>query len=227
MILSGELKPADQLPNELNLARDLGVSRAAVREALRTLRSMGLVERSKGGTFIKRVDWSILDAPLDCLLTLRPQDLHDLYDCRRVLEEATTVRAATRATQDELNALEVCLDRMANSASMNEKFVEANFAFHHQIAVAAHNEILLRLFESLTRPIKQVQLTASYRPQAIPTSLGQHRQIYEALAARDPERARKAVLHHLEHIEKAFGPEVSLPAKSEGPEGEEGGEPGV
>ena len=213
MILDGVLKPSDKLPNEIELARRLDVGRASVREALRTLQSLGLIERTREGTFVRSVDWDILNDPLNCVLTMNPQSYSDLWECRIILEQANVELASKRAIGEDLDKLRVFIDEMAAGISTNTRFVKANFGFHRQIAVAAHNPILLVLYSSLTQAITQAQMKMlSYDEGVKAKSLNQHRSLYDALLCRDSEKAGEIMLKHLAFTREVFKEDDANPA---------------
>lgn len=201
MIVEGTLKPHERLPNEIDLARQLGVGRSAVREALRSLQTHGLVERTREGTFVRDADWDILNEPIEYLLAVKPCKCDELLECRQILEEASVARAAERATPADLERLSFHMSAMSAAAESADAqgFVDANFAFHRRIVRASHNSILLTLYDNLTRPIKETLATASRNPGAVERSLIQHGKILDAIAGRDPEEARLVMVKHLAH----------------------------
>lgn len=216
MILDGVLKPSDKLPSEIELAKMLDVGRATVREALRTLQSLGLIERTREGTFVRNADWHILNDPLNCVLTMNPHSYSDLWECRIILEKANAELAAKRAREEDLQKLCKFIDEMAAGIGSNTRFVKANFGFHRQIAVGSRNPIFVLLYSSLTQAITQAQMRMlSYDEGVKSKSLKQHRELYDAIARRDSEAAGEIMLRHLAFTREAFREEdANLSAES-------------
>lgn len=210
MILDGALKPGDKLPNEIELARRLDVGRATVREALREIQSLGLVERTREGTFVRSVDWDILTDPLDLVLTMNPQSYSDLWECRIVLESANVKLASMRATDEDLEKLKASIDKMANGINSDMQFVNANCSFHHQIAIATHNAILSVLYSSLIQVITQAQMNMLSRGEGSKAeSLDHHRAIYDAISRKNSEEAGRTMFEHLVFTRGLFREEDS------------------
>lgn len=197
MILRGRLKPGDKLPSEMHLARLMSVGRPTIREALGSLQAAGLLERTKGGTFVRTIDHRILKEPLNWLLALQPGSVHELFECRKILEVAAAEWAAERATPKDLEALEQCIERMGSTQADRSGFVQANFSFHHRVVAASDNRILLALYEGLAHSIQSAQLQLSGVPGGMTSSLSDHQKILEMIRKKDSASAAQAMLDHL------------------------------
>ncbi len=195
-IISGALAPGDSLyPDQIE--RELGVSKTVVREALRVLASKGLIDsRQKRGTFVRpRSDWNLLDSDLLRWQGLGVPDetfLGNLGEVRDIVEPAGARLAAARRDEADLAALQDALDRMAAAGSDVEAVVEADLAFHRALLAAAHNELLTRMevvIEAGLRVRDHLVHGADHWADAVPA----HRAVLDAVRAREPEAAARAV----------------------------------
>jgi len=203
LIISRQLKPGDRLPAERDLAAVLGVSRASVRDAIRTLEAAGLVEPRQGdGTVVRQPSADTLMAPLASALLARRDLLADLLAVRKMIEPPIAREAALHATADEIRQMEAVLARQAQRVEAGELAVEEDTAFHDAIARASRNQVVLKVtgvLMDLMRESRRRALQIRGRPQR---SLRGHRQILEAIRRRDGEAAHRAMLGHLEQIEE-------------------------
>ena len=198
----GRLKPGFQLPSERELSELFQVSRASVREAIRALDSMGLVEiRSGEGTYVASTVESLL-SPLAFAIRQQRDAFREIFEARRIVEPEIAALAAKRATPSEIRRLEAILAEQARRISKGEIGVEADSAFHSTLAQAGKNKVFLRLNDAMVESLREVRersLQTNGRPAR---SLAGHREILKAIRARDPAEARKAMLEHLEAIEQ-------------------------
>lgn len=201
LIAQGKLRVGDQLPSERELSEMFQVSRASVREAIRALESIGLIEIRQGeGTFVASTIETLLTSVASALAQHR-DPLTPIFEARKVLEPATAALAAERATAEEVTQLEAILADQAKQIADGETGVEADTRFHSTLAEAAKNDVLLRLNEAIVDSLRETRVR-SLRSQGRPArSLAGHREILEAIRRKDPKRAREAMLHHLETIE--------------------------
>lgn len=201
LIASGKLKPGDQLPSERELSETFQVSRASVREAIRSLESMGLIQIRQGeGTYIASSVETLLAS---VAFTIRKQrdPLLEVFEARKILEPAIAALAAERATAEEVGALEAILKEQAQRVAAGETGVETDTRFHSSLADAAKNEVLLRLNDAIVDRLRETR-ERSLQTQGRPArSLAGHREILHAIQSKDPVKAREAMLAHLETIE--------------------------
>jgi GntR family transcriptional regulator, transcriptional repressor for pyruvate dehydrogenase complex len=199
LISSGALRPGDKLPPERTLATRLGVSRPTLREAVRGLVIMGMLETRHGaGTFVVR------QAPLGDRLTLTI-DLHDapieeLFEMRLLLEPSVTERAAARITEDELDDLRDTLRRMDALVGEPGPFSLADMEFHRTIHVAARSTLMLSLLDGIADLSLRGRTISSTRSAVRKRTTDEHRAILDALEVHDPVLAREAMAAHLMHI---------------------------
>lgn len=202
-ILLGHFPPGKHLPTEEALCREFGVSRSVLREAIRTVATLGMVQSRQGrGTIVlPREDWNefapeILEARRE--LGLGDELLLELLEMRRIVEVEAAAFAAERAGKEDLEAMATHLEAMDGATDDINAFAELDVAFHDQILVASRNRPLLQLLR-LVQPtlLAARRLSVSSRPEGARRSAREHRRIYEAIAAGSPGRARTAMAHHL------------------------------
>lgn len=202
MILKGELKPGDRLPNEPELARMFGVSRGALREALAVLKAKGIIERRPGkGTYVRRINRAEL---LGSLATRkRDEELFlDLLEVREIVESKVVELAIERATAKDLEKIETALKLLSCSSSRNHSPLEADLEFHLSLALAAHNEILFCLARTVNELLQDVRERTLMQPGRLGECQREHEAIYAAVRARDRERALAALKTHLDQVRK-------------------------
>ena len=201
LIEDGKLKPGDQLPPERLLAETFKVSRTSVREALRALEMIGLIEgRQGGGTFVRTPSASDLVGPLASALAAGKRELADVMEVREMIEPVIARRAAARVTEEQLAELASILDRQAEKIERGESYPDEDALFHYTIAVAVDNPVVLRLLGvmmDLLHESRAAYLQTGDRPRL---SLESHRRIFQALVNRDPEAAYKATLEHISRV---------------------------
>ncbi len=211
LILKGVLRPGERLPSERDLAAKMNVSRPSLREALSDLESRGLVETRPGaGVFVAQVLGSAFAPPLVALFSTHTEALFDYLSFRRDLEGLAAERAAENAGRADVQVIEDIFARMElaheKRSARDEASLDADF--HMAIVEAAHNVVMMHMMRSM---FEMLQAGVFYNRQQLfgkrqtrKTFLDQHRAILEAIKARDPQAARKAVEAHLGHIEDAM-----------------------
>jgi GntR family transcriptional repressor for pyruvate dehydrogenase complex len=201
LIADGKLKAGDQLPPERVLAETFKVSRTSVREALRALELSGFIEgRQGGGTFVRAPSANDLIQPLASALLIGKRELLDVLEVREMIEPALARLAAKRATAEQIAELEAILERQAEKVRLGESYPEEDAAFHHVIALAADNPLVLRLLDvvlDLLRELRAGYLQGGGRPTR---SLEGHRRILEAIKRQDGEAAFRATLEHISQV---------------------------
>lgn len=198
-----KLHPGDKLPAERELADILKVSRGSIRDAIRSLELMGLVEPRQGvGTVVCEVSAESLTSPLTGLLVRQEQHITELLDFRKMLEPSLAARAASRATADEIAELESILARQEEKIGRGELAIDEDSEFHYNVAVASNNSVVLKLLDilmDLLRESRERSLQMEGRPQK---SLAGHRRILAAIKRHDTEGAKVAMRRHIEDVEK-------------------------
>ena len=205
LITDGRLKPGDRLLAERELAEQFQVSRASVREAIRTLEMLGVIDIRPGeGTFVRGTETDDIIRPLAMFLAVERSSLLDMFEMRRIFETATASLAAERATEEELDHIEAMLEKMRERLNVldPEKGEEFDAAFHYAVAEAAHNTLLNKLFKTVSEEFakansvarRQLYLDNIQNAQKI---IDQHSEILEAIRSRSPKKAGEAMLAHL------------------------------
>ncbi len=201
-IVAGRLKPGDQLPTERELAQQFGVSRTAVREAVKTLTEKGLVESHSGrGTFVIATKAQNARSSLEAFLGVGgAADPSCLVELREIIEPEVTALAATRIAEQQLAMMRDAIAEMDCSMNNPDAYIEADLDFHLALAEAAGNPLILSLLDSIVGVLRQQRL-GIFRVNGGPDR-GQihHKRILEAIERRDAAEARMAMRSHLQQI---------------------------
>jgi DNA-binding FadR family transcriptional regulator len=198
-IVSGAWGPGDRLPKESELAAELGLSRNSLREAVRALSQLRVLEVRQGdGTYVSSLEPGLLLESTGFVSSLLlGKTAVALYEVRRILEAAAAARAAARIDEEEKADLARSLDQM-RAAQTVEELVEADVDFHAVIARAAGNPVLTSLLASLASRTLRVRLWhGRAADNALEVTREEHRRIYEAIMQGDPELARAAATAHI------------------------------
>ena len=203
MIVAGELRPGDRLPREADLAQRLGLSRSSLREAVRALSLIRILDVRQGdGTYVTSLDPSLLLDAISFVVDLHHEDsLLPLLEARRVLEGQAAMLAAQRIDDEQVAELRELLDAMPDCGTV-EEFVENDIAFHRAIAVASGNPVIAKLLESLSGPTIRARIWRGITEGgAIDGTIAEHRAICDALEQRRPELADAWMTVHLASVE--------------------------
>ena len=204
LIISGEFTAGARLPKEQELAARLGLSRSSLREAVRALTLIGVLEPRVGdGTYVTSLEPELLLTGMGFVSDLLAgRTLLEVHQVRRIMEPVATGLAATRLTEVDFAALEVCLEQM-DAAETIEAFIDSDTEFHRIIVMAAGNATLASLIQGLSGGMLRARLWRSITEEgAVEITKKRHLDIYEALRARDPELASAADLVHLSDGER-------------------------
>ena len=214
LILRGVLRPGDRLPAERELAEKMGVSRPSLREALAELRQSGLLEaRAGAGVFVADVLGSAFSPALIRLFASHDEAVFDALAFRRDMEGLAAERAARMGSDADLEVIDTIFQRMetASAPKAREKAGEGarlDAEFHMAIIEAGHNVVMLHMMRSMYDLLRegvfyhrQVMFLQKFTREDL---LAQHRAVNDALQARDPKAARKAVEAHLDYISAAL-----------------------
>lgn len=199
LIVAGEFAPGAKLPKERELAERLGLSRNSLREAVRALTLIGVLEPRQGdGTYVTSLEPELLLAGTTLVTDLLTgSTMLELYQVRRILEPAATALAATRLSEEELESLAECLARM-DAAETTQAFIDTDVEFHRIIVQACGNPTLASLIRSLSGGTLRARVWRAINDQgAVESTKRMHHDIYRALSVRDPDLAAAADLMHL------------------------------
>ena len=200
-ILSGELRAGQRLPSERELSEALGVSRPTVREALRSLVAMNILDSRHGsGTFVSDLEPTTLAAPLRFAMALSPVTVTELFEARLVVEPELAALAATRATADQRDHLEECVRLARESRGDPAALVELDLRLHHLIAQAAHSSLLSQMLETIGALARASRTATARVPGVAQQTIEEHEAIAAAIVAADPSGARQAMADHLRRI---------------------------
>ncbi|MFN8455752.1 MAG: FadR/GntR family transcriptional regulator [Anaerolineae bacterium] len=205
LIRSRQLVPGDKLPGERQLVENLGVSRTSVREALRSLEGMGLIEVRAGvGAFVKHPVSEFVTAALPPRLLVDRDTLYKLFQLREIIETGAAAIAASQATDQDLGHIRGAVERMeaCYAADDLDGMVEADIELHRAILVATGNDILVRVMDNIADMLKEMRRASLTIQVGVPITLAGHRALLAALEQHDPERARQAMQEHLQAILK-------------------------
>jgi GntR family transcriptional repressor for pyruvate dehydrogenase complex len=196
LISTGKIEPGARFPPERELAREFGVNRASLRQALKVLEIMGvLTQRVGDGTYLSATAEAILKEPLDFLILLDDLSHHELMETRMIVEPELAARAAERATTEDLVGLRRAIADMEHCRT-NQQRLEADLAFHQCIFRASGNRICHLLFNVIHRNVLTSMSQLSTRTP-LDRPLTYHKRIYTAIQQRNPEEARRQMLEHI------------------------------
>ncbi|KQX67695.1 FCD domain-containing protein [Streptomyces sp. Root1310] len=204
MITDGSLEPGQRLPTERELAVELGISRSSMREAIRALTVLGVLEARHGsGIYVTALEAGDLLETFGVVADLsRGPRLVELLQVRRVLEATATALAAARITPEQLAVVEGHLAAM-NATDDAEEILAHDLEFHRVIAEAAGNETMAAILEGLSSRTFRARVWRGYQEEgAFARTRREHAAIHRALAARDPEAARAAAAAHVAEVEE-------------------------
>ena len=198
-ILRGELTEGSQLPAERELAEQFGVSRTAVREAIKALQEKGLVDAFPGrGTFVTSGTSNSMRRSLDRIIKTSEQDGWSyLVEVREILEPEIAALGATRADAEDIAAMRQSVEKMDKAVRDSEAFIEADLDFHLALAEAAANPIVLSLIDSIIGLLREQRLRISLVEGGPERGQRYHRSILEAIERHDAHAARAAMQAHL------------------------------
>jgi GntR family transcriptional regulator, transcriptional repressor for pyruvate dehydrogenase complex len=198
-LMRGDWVEGERIPPERELCQRLGVGRASLREALKALEIMGMIETRLGeGTFVcSRSDffarpllWAITGSDVT--------DARELIEARKLIEVELAGLAAERATPDDLSRIGEKLDQMESALHDRDRFLEGDIGFHLAIAQAGHNRILFNAILLIRNLMQQWVHSALEQEDAAQKAFDQHKQIFIAIAQRNIPKARSAMEKHLD-----------------------------
>ncbi|HEY6369396.1 MAG TPA: FadR/GntR family transcriptional regulator [Candidatus Sulfotelmatobacter sp.] len=201
-IVKGDLKAGDQLPAERDLAQRFGVSRTAVREAVKALREKGLVEAYSGrGTFITDGTTQAVRQSLDLMVKIgQPEGSTHLAEVRAILEPEIAALAAARIQEPELSTMREAVASMDRAGQDPETYIEADLDFHLALAEGAANPLILSLLDSIVGLLREQRLRIFKVPGGPERGQIHHKRILDAVERHDAERAREAMRSHLSQV---------------------------
>jgi GntR family transcriptional regulator, transcriptional repressor for pyruvate dehydrogenase complex len=231
-IISGEIEPGGRMPSERQLAEAFGVGRSAMREALKSLSMIGLIDVRQGdGTYLKRADAALLPQIIEWGLLIGEQRTLDLVEARQHVEIILAELAAIRRTEADLVDMERCIRRMERASDDEDAFVDADVSFHLKLAEAARNSVLRDIHSSIQALLRAWIGRVIHAEKTTLPSFEEHIPIYEAIRDQDPNRAKEAMEIHMvsatKRLEKTLRAEEERLAETRRPKRNEESTAGV
>ncbi|HEY8544028.1 MAG TPA: FadR/GntR family transcriptional regulator [Acidimicrobiales bacterium] len=234
LVASGQLAPGDRLPAERDLAERLGVGRNSIREALRELQMLGLVEARRGsGTFVRAAEPSAIMAPFQTVISLSAAAVDDVMAFRRMFEPEVAAMAAMHINGDRMAMLANALRRFDEAIESEGHPVDADVDFHEVVAQCTGNAVVIAIQHALAQLFADMRkrLSSSTYRSGNRVARG-HQALFGAIVAGDAEAARDVMREHLDEVEKSlevwqkvagpFNPDGSLVEDGDGAEGDTG-----
>ncbi|MGO8795069.1 MAG: FadR/GntR family transcriptional regulator [Candidatus Sulfotelmatobacter sp.] len=197
-----QLKPGDMLPSERELVLTFGVSRSSIRDAIRSLEAVGLLEPRQGvGTVVRELSSDAVVTPVASVLLQKRKVIHDLLEVRNIIEPALARRAALHASPEQITEMQAILRRQEEKIRRGELTIDEDSVFHYTLALAADNSMMMKLvgvLMDLLRETRERTLQGEGRPEK---SLEGHLRILAAVERGDASGAEAAMRRHLSEIE--------------------------
>ncbi|GAA3651303.1 FadR/GntR family transcriptional regulator [Nonomuraea antimicrobica] len=206
-IIDNRLRPGDAMPSEGDLAQQLGISRNSVREAVKALMSLGILETRRGsGVYVTPFSLSALAETLPYSLLFDLDELSELLEIRRVLETGLIERAITDMTEATRDRLRRVVDDMREQARRGRDVIQQDRAFHHTLFEDAGNRVLLKVLDAFWVALHEALATRPDIHERAPAEIcADHEAIYRAVLDRDIERARRTLEDHYTEIRDRIG----------------------
>jgi len=211
-LLSGEFKAGQRIPSERQLAEALGVGRSAVRETVKSLSLLGLIEQRPGdGTYLTKSNSDLLPRVIEWGLLLGERRVHELIEIRHHLEIILAGLAAERRTQDQLQRMQTLIAEMTDAGDDYPRYVEADIAFHLDIAAASGNAGLAGILESVQSLLRVWATRVISAAKETKTSLAMHIAILEAIEKQDADGTRAAMTAHMDRAGRRLRATIAEP----------------
>jgi len=206
MIVDGTLKKGDKLPSERDLVEQLQVSRTSIREALRAMEIIGLIDcKQGGGNFVREDFKNNLFEPLSIMFMLEKGDPMEIIEVRKIIEVETVVLAAERVTQEELDSLRLIVEGLKQSTN-EEEAVKIDKRFHYEIARASKNKLIITILNAISSLIdayiKDARMKILLEEENRTLLSNQHEKVYIALKNHNSAEAAEAMRQHLDFANK-------------------------
>jgi DNA-binding FadR family transcriptional regulator len=210
-IANGEIGDDVPLPTELEICEEFGVSKTTAREVIRALAARGFVDVRQGRRMqLRRASaWNQLDPQMIELIDdpeVARRYLADVHYVRTLIEPEVAARAALQADDDQIARARAALETMASHTDDPDAYLEADVAFHRELAAATGSVILAFVLDSLGELQRLSRRVTNRLLKRLPEATREHRRILEAVIAREPEQARAAMQAHLLTVEHVWVP---------------------
>jgi GntR family transcriptional repressor for pyruvate dehydrogenase complex len=206
-VVRERLRPGDALPSERQIQQQLGISRAPVREALRVLQSVGMIEARQGkGRFVKEMNLRpMVDAFVSHLELVDGESFNHLLGLRHIIELGAADLAAKERTPEDLAGMAAILGLMRERIDRQELVLEEDLGFHELLVRATHNPLLEQLYSCLTPFLVAVREGGELTAGVLDECLTDHTAIYEAVRDRDAGLAIRLMQEHMESVRRQLG----------------------
>jgi GntR family transcriptional repressor for pyruvate dehydrogenase complex len=205
LIVSGKIKPGEALPSERDLAAMLGISRPSLREAIRALSAINVLDSRQGdGTFVTSLDPSLLAQPINFLLQVDEGSIAHLFEVRRVLEVGAARLAAPRITDEQVALLERLADAGRRAINRPSRYLQFDFEIHTAIIEATGNPLYVSLYQSVSQLSLESRRRTARDADTRARAHDDHIAIIAALRARDADEAARVMQEHLTVVERSF-----------------------
>jgi GntR family transcriptional repressor for pyruvate dehydrogenase complex len=202
-LAKGDWQEGSRIPSERELGELLNVGRASLREALKALEIMGMIETRSGEGMFVCAKSEFLARPIMWAITEGGHvELNELIEARKLMEMELSALAATRATADDLERMREHLSKMEAAIENPDIFFVSDLNFHLAIAEAAHNRILLRAVQLIRNLMRQWMADTARLPGTTRLAFGQHKAVFLAIEQRDQAGARIKMAEHLDAMAK-------------------------
>src|SRR4051794_22105858 len=204
MLLSGELRPGDRLPPEKELGDKLGLSRSSLREAVKALELIRVLDVRRGdGTYVTSLEPRLLLEAMSFVVDIHQDaSVLEIFEVRRILEPAAAAMAVPRATPEDVEKLDRMVRSVAQDTSV-EDLVAHDLTFHRYISELSGNAYLSSLLETLSSSTLRARIWRGLTEEnAVARTLAEHRGIVDALAVGDPELVRSLLVVHINGVQR-------------------------
>ncbi len=222
LIANGDLKPGQRLPSERELCKDFGAGRSSLREALRCLSIMGVLNARVGeGTSVALDGEKFLGKIVEWRLITEKHDIENLLEVRIAIEGIAAAKAASFAGEQEMARIDALIGRMKEAVGDAKRFAALDLEFHVTLAKASGNALLFDLVSMIRGQLARGLSKVLHVPDALPLSLKEHIAIVEAIRRGNPKAAEKAMQAHLSDALRRYedAMEKQLPARRSAPRG--------
>jgi GntR family transcriptional repressor for pyruvate dehydrogenase complex len=209
-IISGKLKPGDRLPPERKLLTQFGVSRQTLRESLRALESMGLIEIQKGaggGPVVQKVDMQVTREAIANFLYFQRISIKDLSEVRKLIEPYLVRITTPKLEPEDLNYLESLNQACKDTLARGEEIIggEHEIDFHIHLARKSGNPVLTMILDFVNKLLVELKLECRPSPEFSRDVIAAHDRILEALKSGDSDLAAQAMYEHVHQVEEGIG----------------------
>lgn len=203
-ISDGKLKENDRLPSERDLCEMISVGRSTLREGLRILEMMNVIEKRNDGTFVKIQNDNIIKEAIDIDFAVTPINYFELIEVRNLLEAESAVLAAQNATPEDIDSLSSLCDEMEKHLGNVEEYAEYGTEYHIAIAKASKNDIFYQIFESIRYVMFDYQKNNMQRSEDVMRSYSEHLDIFEAIKNKNAQKCGEIMTRHLKYTQDLY-----------------------